>query len=353
MTRFKKSTKRSSTKSSNKTKPISKQKSLTFQDEVKAYHTLLSTNLFYVSIYSFFFVGLFSLLVTTEISLRYTSKHTTPRAHMVLASEIDRTIYPQLKPSEYLSFPFISAQGALIVDSKSQKYLFQKNTTDRLLPASTVKMMTALIALEEFNHDDIVEVGLVTIEGQKMGLTTGEKITVRDLITGLLVYSANDAAEVLASHYTGGRDEFVKRMNQKAQELSLNDTNFTNPSGLDGVNQYTTVTDLSKLALYALENPNFSQIVQTKHVVIKSVDERFTHVLTSTNQLLGEVDGVTGVKTGWTESARENLVTSFNKDGRELIIVLLGSQDRFGETKELITWVLENYEWNNPLSMTH
>jgi D-alanyl-D-alanine carboxypeptidase len=149
----------------------------------------------------------------------------------------------------------------------------------------------------------------------------------------------------LAANYPGGRDLFITAMNLKAKQYGLNDSYFTNPSGLDGNTQVTTALDLAKISEEAMKKPIFAQIVGTKALTVKSVEGGFSHKLTNINRLVGEVEGVLGVKTGWTEEARENLVTYLERDGKKIMIVVLGSQDRFGETKELINWIFANYEW--------
>jgi D-alanyl-D-alanine carboxypeptidase (penicillin-binding protein 5/6) len=249
--------------------------------------------------------------------------------------------------SKDATFPIFSAQGVLAVDLNSGVTLFEKDADKALLPASTTKIVTALVAMNSFNKDDVIEIGNISIEGQKMGLKKGEKITISDLLYGLLVYSANDAAEALAQNYPGGKDNFVLAMNDFAKSLHLENTNFTNPSGLDGYgnNIVSTARDLIRVSAYAMKNPEFAKIVATKEIAVKSVDGKIIHRLTSVNELLGKVAGVMGVKTGWTESARENLVTYLERDNHKIMIAVLGSQDRFGETKELISWIFTNYTW--------
>lgn len=241
--------------------------------------------------------------------------------------------------------PLISGESAIAIDLDSEVSLYEKNADSPLLPASTTKIVTALVAMDYYPDEAVVTVGNIKIDGQKMGLVPGEKISIKNLLYGLLVYSANDAAEALAQSYPGGRDLFVEAMNIKAKELSLNRTNFSNPSGLDGNTQVTTARDLARVAEVAMQNPRFAEIVGTKQIVVTSEDGKIVHKLTNINQLLGEVPGVIGVKTGWTENARENLVTDVERDGHRVIITLLGSQDRFGETKEIIDWIFANYEW--------
>lgn len=251
---------------------------------------------------------------------------------------------PVLK--EGSSFPVVSAQSAVAIDLNSGVTLYEKDPNKKLLPASTTKIMTALVALDTYQTDRVLKVGNVNVVGQKMGLVRGEEIMFIDLLKGLLIFSANDAAEVLATSHPAGRDVFIGLMNKKAQDLGLRDTHFENPTGLDGNGgQYSTTRDLVILSKQAIKNDLFRDIVSTKIEVVKSVDGRFTHRLVNTNKLLDQNNGVYGIKTGWTENARENLVVFVEKEGRSIMIAVLGSSDRFGETKELIDWVFENYEW--------
>ena len=243
-------------------------------------------------------------------------------------------------------YPVLSAQGVYAVDVDSGISLYEKNPDAPLLPASTTKIITALVALDYYQLDSVLTVGKeVNVTGQKMRLYPGEKMKVEDLLYGLLVYSANDAAEVLAKNYEGGYDAFINAMNAKAQSLSLANSHFDNPVGLDGNSQRSTARDLVRVSEVAMRNPTFSKIVGTKDKVVTDVSGKILHNLKNVNELLGIVTGVVGVKTGWTESSRENLVTYIVLDNHKIMIALLGSSDRFGETKELINWIFENYNW--------
>lgn len=243
------------------------------------------------------------------------------------------------------SFPVLSAQGALAVDLNSGINLYEKNPDTALLPASTTKIVTALVALDAYPLDTALTVGNFHVDGQKMGLMPGEQMRVEDLLYGLLVYSANDAAEVLARNYPGGFDVFVEAMNAKAAELSMINSHFDNPIGLDGNSQHSTARDLIRVSEVAMRNPEFAKIVGTKQIQVKDASGKISYNLRNINELLGRVPGVLGVKTGWTENARENLVTYIERDNHKIMIALLGSQDRFGETRELIDWIFTNYKW--------
>lgn len=289
-----------------------------------------------------------SLVIVSTIALSFVhAKGVEPKDAPVALSTPIPTLRPMPKPvfTGTSISPIISAQGALVLEVATNTILFEKNPDTKLLPASTTKIISALVAMDYYKKDDVATVGDRKIEGQKMGLTSGERLYAWDLIEALLVYSANDAAITLAENYPGGEKAFVDAMNRKNEDLGLSDTHFENPVGYDGVGNYTTSRDLVKASVYAVKIPYFADIVSRDHVEIASLETEKNYNLKSTNELLTEVDGVLGVKTGWTENARENLVTYLVRDNRKLMIALLGSQDRFGETKELINWVFENYQW--------
>jgi serine-type D-Ala-D-Ala carboxypeptidase (penicillin-binding protein 5/6) len=244
------------------------------------------------------------------------------------------------------AYPVLSAQGVYAVDLDSGVTLYEKNADASLLPASTTKIVTALVALDTFSPDQIITVGKeVLVIGQKMHLYPGEQMKFIDLLNGLLVFSANDAAETIAYNYPAGYDAFIVAMNLKAKELSMTNSHFDNPIGLDGTSQQSTAKDLVRASEVAMRNPTFSNIVGTKEITLTDVSGKSVYKLKNINELLGNVPGVLGVKTGWTENARENLVTYVERDNHRVMLALLGSQDRFGETKELIDWIFGNYQW--------
>ncbi|MEK7498213.1 MAG: D-alanyl-D-alanine carboxypeptidase family protein [Patescibacteria group bacterium] len=282
----------------------------------------------------------FVLIATTALSLANENVKIIPKN--IFTRETSKL--PVL--SESVGFPILSAQGVLAYDIDSGVTLYEKNPEKPLLPASTTKIMTALIALDAYPLDKVLIVGSGTlVDGQKMGLVAGSEITVENLLYGLMVYSANDAALTLAQNYEGGEESFIEAMNKKAVELGLKNTHFANPVGLDGDSQRSTARDMVLLSSVAMKNPEFAKIVGTKKIVVQSIDGKYIFPLTNINELLGKVDGVMGVKTGWTEGARENLISYIDRDGKRIMVAVLGSQDRFGETKELIDWIYKNYTW--------
>ncbi len=291
--------------------------------------------LLYLSLLSFVFVASVALVLSVPKTNYDTETTVSPAAFAPL---------PVI--SKEATFPIISAQAALAIDMDSQVSLYEKRADSPFLPASTTKIITALVAMEYYPLNLVIKVPEFSVEGQKMGLIAGEEIEVEDLLYGLLVYSANDAAEVLALNFPRGRELFIVAMNLKAKELGLAHSKFSNPAGLDdGDGHVTTAKDLIRVSEIAMKNPLFAKIVGTKEKTVTSTNGRIVHRLKNLNELLGSVDGVMGVKTGWTENARENLVTYIERDGHKIMIALLGSQDRFGETRELIDWIFASYDW--------
>lgn len=244
-----------------------------------------------------------------------------------------------------IPFPPVTAKHIFILDRKSKYVLYQHNADLQIYPASTTKMMTAIVAHENISLDQIVEVQKTYPEGVDINLQPGEKIRVSDLLYATLVQSANDAAEVLAESYPGGRPAFVAAMNQKAAELKLLHTHFQNPTGLDETDHYSSAADLARIADYLLISDYLSRIVSTENAVVSSADFSAVHPITNVNQLLGQVTGVVGIKTGFTDLAGEALITLVNRNDHEVIISLLGSQDRFADTKKLIDWVYSAFSW--------
>lgn len=253
-------------------------------------------------------------------------------------------LVPVSKPEK--TRPYITAKAAIIIDANSGVTLFEKNPHQRLLPASTTKVMTALVALDHYPLNKIITVKQAHNSiGQTMDLLPGERMTVENLLYGLLMHSGNDAALALAENFEGGYQEFVMEMNRLASKYYLQNTQFKNVSGIDKVGHYTSVADLARLSAVAMKNKTFSDIVITKSKVVSDVDNTVSHVLTNRNELLGIIQGIRGTKTGWTEQAGECLVTNTIRDGNEIITVVLGSNDRFGESKQLIEWAFINHDW--------
>jgi D-alanyl-D-alanine carboxypeptidase len=223
-----------------------------------------------------------------------------------------------------------SAQTASVYDMVTGRFLYSHGGSQRMLIASTTKIMTALVALEIYAPDELLSVSPeYLVEGSSMYLKAGEQVAVRDLLYGLLLMSGNDAAETLASAADGGRERFIALMNEKATALGLENTSFRNPSGLDEDGHYSTAEDLARLASSAMENDLFREIVSTRSGTFAG------RHMSNHNKLLWQLDGAIGVKTGYTISAGRCLVSAIEKDGYKLIIVTLNAPDDWDDHAEL------------------
>lgn len=245
--------------------------------------------------------------------------------------------YPKINSLTH-SFSDLSCEGAMIMDDNSKVILFAKNENKRLPMASTVKIMTALTALDYFRMDDILEIKTNSVLGAIIGFKKGEKFLFEDLLYAMLLPSGNDAALAIAQNYKEGEDAFIQKMNKNAQKFHLTDTHFTDSTGLDDQGDYTTIKDLARLASISIRNKIFARIVSTKSRIISTVDGKKQYDLHNLNELLG-VDGVNGIKTGFTDEAKGILVTSRVENGHTFIIVVMKSQDRFLDTEKLLTLI--------------
>lgn len=244
--------------------------------------------------------------------------------------------------------PQFSARSVLVKDLETDTILYQKDAGLRLPIASTTKIATALVASEYFQQSSDLTVNRgAEITGAKVGLIKGENLSFRSLLYGMLLNSGNDAAFTIAENYPGGILGFVSAMNKKAGELDLKNTHFENPAGFDNAQHFSSASDLAKITEETLKNPQLSRIFATKETSILSLDKKYQHQLHNLNKLLSEVKGVMGVKTGFTQEAKENLVTFVDRDGHKILTVVLGSDDRFGESTNLIEWTYKNFIWQN------
>ncbi len=236
--------------------------------------------------------------------------------------------------------PAVTADALIVYDVDAGRTLYSRNSEQRLPPASLTKLMTALLVLETENlSDEVTVAGADLVGGASMGLEDGEVVTVRDLLWGLLVASGNDAAATLARYTGGDAGGFVDMMNGRAQELGLDDTTFVNPHGLDAEGHVSSADDILTLTLRLLEFPLFREIVATRDALVAG------HSLANTNEMLDLYPGVDGVKTGTTSLAGQCLVLSVNDGDRRLLIVVLGSEDRYADVASLHDLYRANYEW--------
>ncbi len=240
--------------------------------------------------------------------------------------------------------PFIQAKAALAIDFDSGTILYQKNIRASLPIASLTKLMTSIVAIEaiaDLEESVAVPPEVRTIEPSKMNLIPGDRISFRDLIRGALIHSANDAAYVLAYSIK----DLVQRMNAKARELMLNDTEFSNTIGWDEEKNYSSAFDLMKIMRYALTKPLIQNSIGITNLTVTS-SRGNSYRLENTNKLLSSFLTEVGGKTGTTDLAGACLINMFkNPDGNRILTVVLNSPDRFQESKVLANWTLENFEW--------
>ncbi|MFH1601948.1 MAG: serine hydrolase [Candidatus Shapirobacteria bacterium] len=250
----------------------------------------------------------------------------------------------------------LTARSWMVLDLQSGQVLTAKDPNIAFAPASLTKIATALVALDYYDLDKVLEVKERYWVGRHMGLLRGERIKVIDLLFGLLVHSANDAAYNLASNYSGGVSAFVEKMNLWVKEKGLERTHFANFDGEEDENHYSTAADLAKLARIFLQNPLLAQIVDLEEKVVSDISGSHRHYLQTTNELLGQSGEIRGLKTGWTEQAGECFVGLFEIEesgqAHPVLTVVLGSNDRFGETLTLLNWAKESISWKDH-SATH
>lgn len=244
----------------------------------------------------------------------------------------------------------ILSRYAVVYDRSSGKVLWGKDENQKVPMASTTKIMTAIVMMENIGIDRLNEEVTVSKEaattiGSRLGLGTGDKITYNDLLYGLMLCSGNDAAVQIAISTAGSVSQFADLMNQKAESLGLTNTHFVTPHGLDRDAHYTTALELAKITDYALKNPKIAQVVSTREYTVRINGE--VKVISNTNELLGYLDGVNGVKTGYTSKAGRCLVTSTSRDGFDIITVVLGADTRKIRTQDsikLIEYTYKNYK---------
>ena len=234
----------------------------------------------------------------------------------------------------------ISAKSAILADCTTGRTLYSRDMDRRSLIASTTKIMTALIVCEQCNILDRMKVPkeAVGIEGSSLYLQEGEVLTVQELLYGMMLHSGNDAAVALAIYCGGTVENFVQLMNDKARTLGLRNTHFENPNGLDSAQHYSTAADLSVLASYAMKNPLFEKIVSTKTV---KIGQRY---LKNHNKLLWMVEGVDGIKTGYTKAAGRILVSSAIRDNRRLVAVTICAPNDWQDHTQLLEIGFSQYE---------
>ena len=247
--------------------------------------------------------------------------------------------------AEPIKEPDVNSRACVVIDRKTNSVLFGKNENSKKKMASTTKIMTATIIIEKCNLSDTIEISkkAAGTGGSRLGLKTGDKITILDLLYGLMLRSGNDAAVALAEYAGGDINGFAELMNAKALELGLTNTHFETPHGLDSNEHYTTAYELALLSNYALNNPTFAKIVGTKNYTITINGS--PKALSNTNELLGNMEGVYGIKTGFTNGANRCLVTACKRNNIDIICVVLGADTKKFRTIDSIKLI--NYVFNN------
>ncbi len=237
-----------------------------------------------------------------------------------------------------------SAGAAVVIDGQTGRVLYEKNAHTRLGMASTTKIMTAIIALEKGDLSDVVTVDKRAegIEGSSLYLRGGDKITLKNLLYGMLLRSGNDAATAVALHFCDSVDEFAVLMTDKAKQLGLENTQFKNPHGLHQEGHYTSAYDLAQITRYGFSLPGFAEMVNCKTYTID--DNIESKVVTNNNKLLQFYDGADGVKTGYTPETGRTLVGSATRGGMRVIAVTLNDRDDWNDHMAMFDYAFENYE---------
>ena len=247
--------------------------------------------------------------------------------------------------SSYNVKAYTVSQGECVMEVNSGRILSSINLDLKLPMASTTKILTALTVIENFDIDKEITVpkSATKIEGSSIYLREGEKLTVKELLYGLMLRSGNDCAECLAQTLVK-RDKFISLMNETAKKCGATNSNFTNPHGLPDENHYTTAYDLCKISVKAINNPIFKEICSTKRVNISNDGYSYDRVLINKNKLLFSYDNCTGIKTGYTKKAGRCLVSSAEKDGLEVVSVVINSPQMWERSKELLDYSFNNFE---------
>ncbi len=227
--------------------------------------------------------------------------------------------------------PGVSAQSAILISGDDGTVIFEKNSREKLAMASTTKIMTALLTLEEAERSDdpVIDITseMVMVEGSSMGLKEGDRLTLVNLTSGMLLASGNDAANAAAIYLGGSQEGFAQLMNERAGEIGMTDTNFVTPSGLDDDEHYSTAYDMALLGREALENEEFARIAGSSTLQVEFIEPEQRISYENHNKLLRIYDGCIGIKTGFTKKAGRTLVSAAERDGTTLIAVTLNAPD--------------------------
>ena len=236
--------------------------------------------------------------------------------------------------------PSVSAHAAILIAADTGRVLYAKNENEQLSMASTTKIMTALLTLEQENLDEYFTVDdkAIQVEGSSMGLQSGDQVSLRALAYGMLLQSGNDAANMAAVHIGGSIEGFTELMNQRAKQIGMENTHFSTPSGLDQDDHYSTAADMAKLAQEALKNADFLEICSSYKAKVEYGNPPYTRWMTNHNRLLKEYQGAIGVKTGFTKKSGRCLVSAAERDGIQLIAVTLKAPNDWQDHKQMLDY---------------
>ena len=244
--------------------------------------------------------------------------------------------------------PVITADSAILVEAVTGRVVYEKNADKRRPPASMTKMMTCILALENMGVRDLVTISpnAAMTEDSALSLQPAEQLDAQNLLLGMMMVSDNGAAVALAEHMDGSVQNFAQRMNEKAKKIGCTDTNFANPNGLPNENHFSTARDMARISAYCMRNQEFRDMVKEKDAVIRWESPRGKfYQMENTNELLGKYEGITGIKTGWTNAAGGCLAASARRGNLELIAVVMHAEDtqtRFSDAKKLLDYGFEH-----------
>lgn len=277
--------------------------------------------------------------------------HSSHSGHMVLAAE--KVVKPRVILEKPVTVPVVqiplsdtslTAKSVYISTTDSAYELYSKNSTQPLPIASLTKLMAAYVIVEEYDLNQVIEVpsNINTITGSEIFLTPNDRLTVKDLLSGALIASGNDAIYALAFQYSGGVDAFVSKMNEKAQELGLSHTHYTNPIGFDEVGNVSTVQDISVIARRLQSYSVIKEITTQERAMIQSRRDGRVYSFVNTNPFITLPD-ITGLKTGTSPLAGENLVLIKSIENESVIIVIVGAEDRNKDARTILAWLESNH----------
>jgi len=267
-------------------------------------------------------------------------------AFTLLLMMISVPVFAEQENAADSELPKNTAQSAVLMDAQTGRVLYEKNPDKKLPMASTTKIMTAILAIEngDLNSTVTVSDNASGTEGSSIWLGVGEKMKLSDMLYGLMLSSGNDAAVAIAEHIAGSVDKFVEMMNEKAKAIGAKNTHFVNPNGLPAKEHYTTAYDLALISCYAMKNETFRSIVGTETKEVTWEGHEYNRFLRNKNKILWQYEGGNGVKTGYTKEAGRCLSGAANKDGMQLVATVLNAPNMFPDCMNILDYGFEHYQ---------